>query len=103
MSRVIHENGITLEHDERVALKKRAKSQQDRVYHYFKWIGGEHTAEHIWKATMSDAPLTSARRCISNLVRDGKIIKCGTSKGSFGISICKYKLKTEQHEEDRKG
>jgi predicted HTH transcriptional regulator len=100
MSRIIHENGITLEDQERESLTKRAKSQQELVYQYFVNVDGEFTAEHLWKTLMPTAPLTSTRRCLSNLVHDGKIEKCGKNKGSFGISICKYKLKKEQHEKD---
>lgn len=100
MAKIIHEQGITLEKEEREALKKRAVSQQEKVYNYFLTTDGIYTAEHISEFIMPEAPLTSARRCLSNLIYEKKIEKCGTTMGKFGIRICKYKLKKQQHEKD---
>lgn len=93
MEKIIHETGTVLSLDERRALNKRAASQQEKVYDYFCKHQGEYSAEHIWTNVMPTSPITSARRCLTNLMNEGKLEKSDKTPGRFGIRIIKYKLK----------
>ena len=54
------------------------------------------TAEDISDLVLWNAPLTSARRALSNLYKDGRILKVGEVNGHFGrpITIWQYKVKS---------
>ena len=60
---------------------------QHHPSHYF-------TAEQVQRSVMEKAPLTSARRALSNLYRDGKVEKSDNQvNGQFGRPITLWRLK----------
>lgn len=87
------EDNKSLEVSETKAIR-----QEDKILKYFK----EHpdmalSSEHIWHNVylsdlMNNTPLTSCRRAICNLVRDGHLSICGKTLGSYGKAIFTYKF-----------
>ncbi len=71
------ETGTTLERSHR-----KAATQQERIMELFKQ-GGEFTPDEIHSRLNTRAPLTSTRRAITNLTREGRLEK--TDKQRIGM------------------
>jgi len=52
------------------------------------------TAENIADIVLTNAPLTSARRALSNLYKKGRVIKVDQVDGMYGrpVTVWKYKM-----------
>lgn len=71
---------------EQESLKKAATAQELRVLAYLQ-SNSPAGASTIWRETQQGEPLTSTRRCLTNLAEDGRVVKMGeTVKGMFGKS-----------------
>ena len=88
---LIFHNTIPLSGEELKALRERAKAQKDVVLAFFKeqYPRNFTPAEvyEVLKDRGSCAILTSIRRCISDLTKEGRLIKCMWSesrKGQYG-------------------
>lgn len=93
----IHQNGITLSDSEEKRLTISAKSQHEIVYNHFLKVGKEQTAEEVWKESLSHCPLTSVRRTITDMMKEGVLIKTEIKRrGMYGIDICTWKLASKQ-------
>ena len=70
----------------------RAGSQDLRVLLFFQHNSKfAFSAEEIQRIVLPDAPLTSARRAVSNLCNLGKVEKVGTTNGQFGRPVYLWK------------
>jgi hypothetical protein len=68
----------------------RARSQQEKILIYFKSLPGRRLAPHQVKAALfpEKTPITSVRRAITNLERDGLLIKTDRMiEGDFGAPV----------------
>lgn len=94
---LIHENGTVLPPEQKVQMEIRALSQQERIHRLFLKERRPLTPEEVHRMVMSEAPITSARRAISNMTRDGILRKTEVmADGQFGVSIHKWELNIEQ-------
>lgn len=96
-----HERGIKEPTAKRKAYEGNALRQDGKVLAHFKVNPGKsYTAEDIHRIVLPSAPLTSARRSLSNLTSAGYLLKQVSKKieGSYGRDICTWTLsiKTEQ-------
>ena len=90
-------NTLPLRSEEYAAAESAAISQQERVLAVF----SNHPASEFTPfevqilAQMQHCPITSVRRSISNLERDGKLIKTGTMRmGLYGMKNNCWQYKT---------
>ncbi len=60
----------------------KALSQDDLVLEYFKRMPGGHTPSEVASKVLVNAPMTSARRAMSNLTEAGHLFK--TSRQQIG-------------------
>ena len=67
---------------EKAIRERRAMTQDDRVLEYFRYTSCGHTQSQVHAEVLTDAPLTSVRRAMSNLTKAGKLIK--TDKKMLG-------------------
>ena len=67
-------------------FQMKARTQDERILEYFQaHFLSELTPSEVHEAIMPNAPLTSTRRAISNLTRQGQLRKTTTKrKGPFG-------------------
>ena len=83
-------------------LEHRAKRLEDHILDLYR--NGQHIAppaikRHLDKTLKRDVLLTSIRRGISNLTRDGYLEKTDCLvDGGYGVMVHCWKLKTEQGE-----
>jgi Fe2+ or Zn2+ uptake regulation protein len=80
-------NTLNLFGDDRDGASKRAATQNEKILQYFKANPGqEFTPGDILAACFGNStPLTSIRRAISTLTKEGKLVKTATKrKGPFG-------------------
>ncbi len=88
---LIHQQGTILSGKEFNDLFKNALKQKERVMLWFH----DHpdrgfTAEQIHSFILSEYPLTSVRRCISELYSSGYLKKGEKVMGSYGVMIYTY-------------
>jgi len=78
-----------------LSSEEKAKTQEQVVYEFMeKWYNTEFTAEDISREVIINAPLTSCRRALTNLMNEGKIFKTNNTKdGMYGKKIFTYKYK----------
>ena len=89
-------NTTNLKGNELKVTKEKAMSQRDAIIYAFKTIKIDFTASQMWEILYKDngnTPLTSVRRAMSYLSRDGYLIKTErTQKGIYGKKEHFYKL-----------
>lgn len=75
-------------------LNQRAQSQEEKILDFFnQYPGKAFTPYQIQDFVLPDAMITSVRRAISNLTREGKLIKTGDKiKEKQGISNYTWRL-----------
>jgi len=70
-----------------------AKSQDETVLEFIKTLGPKtFTCEDIHREVLPTAPLTSARRAVSNLHTEGHIEIVGKARGSYKRPIYLWRL-----------
>lgn len=79
---------------ELVGYKIQAKRQEDRVLEFAQHNpGAEFSAEDAVRLFLPATPITSARRCLTNLERAGKLVRLSKQvEGSWGRPIYLYRL-----------
>jgi hypothetical protein len=92
-----HETGATLKRSE-----AKADSQEWVIINYFNINGGKITACNLHQYLLEHGelhfktPLTSTRRALTNLMKQGKVMKGEMAQGRFGKMVHTWKLaKTE--------
>lgn len=76
----------------------RANAQADRqedavLAHFRRYPRALFTPEEIHRAVLPDAPLTSARRAITNLTTEGELVKTQSQrKGKYGKPVYCWRL-----------
>jgi len=89
-----HYHNTTEEQADLFAYEQKAQSQDEQVFCFMKGLPScEFTCEEINEAVLPDAPLTSARRALSNLFKRGLIEKVRKVTGSYGRPIYVWRLK----------
>jgi hypothetical protein len=80
---------------ELIERKVKAKSQQEIVYAFFKQHPMQmFTPAEVHFKTQMQCPLTSIRRCITNLENDGYLLKTNQKQiGNYGVPNFMWKLK----------
>lgn len=75
--------------------EEKAKSQDEQVLDFMRSFPYlvEITCQDIQFSVLPNAPLTSARRALSNLFKKGLIEKVRKTKGSYGRDIFVWRLK----------
>ena len=74
--------------------EKKAESQDDKVLQFLlERRGKTFTCEDIWRMVLPDAPLTSARRAVSNLHNAGYLTQVGKVPGKYKRPIYLWSLK----------
>lgn len=69
----------------------KARTQEEAIYNFFKQHQGLYTAEEVHNKMLSDHPLTSTRRAISNLSNSELLYKSEEMKmGKYGKKIHCY-------------
>ena len=83
----------------------KAENQDKKVYDFFCQMGGQWIPEDVWDFLVryehigKNTPLTSIRRSITDLTKEGKLIKTETKKiGSYGRANYCWKLAKNQLE-----
>jgi hypothetical protein len=73
-------------------LRNNAMSQQERVLAYMKSMKGYRvTAWHVQQHVLQHAPITSVRRCLTNLAADGHLKVVGkTEDGPYEHTCNQY-------------
>ncbi len=72
--------------------ERKAKTQEDKILNLFKETIFPMTASMVWKYLGQKGPLTSYRRGMSDLVKEGKLIKTDlTRTGIYGHPERLYK------------
>lgn len=93
----IHENGTILPTKQKKGMVIRALSQQDRIYKLFLRERRPLTPEEVNTMAMPEAPITSARRALTNMANIGILRKCDMMvQGRYGVDIHKWELNIEQ-------
>jgi hypothetical protein len=90
-------NTNKLPHPDFLAAIHNAKSQQEKILIYFQSLPGRRFAPHQIKAAIfSDhTPITSIRRAITNLEKDGFLTKTDRMiEGDFGAPVHTWELRT---------
>jgi hypothetical protein len=86
-----HYHNTTNESDP--AFEKKATSQDYEVLSFLKGYG-QATASFIWRQRFTTfTPLTSVRRALTNLEKEGFIEKAGKQKGIYGRNEFIWKVK----------
>jgi len=88
-------HNTTAETDNLMQYEGQALTQDDAVFNFFNGMPGiKFTCEDVHAMVMpNSAPLTSARRAVSNLYNQGIIEKAGKVQGKFGRPIYLWRLK----------
>lgn len=82
---------------ELVTAAIKTMKQDDIVMEYFDDHPGYHSPSQVWKQCLSQAPLTSVRRSITDLTSEGKLEKTTHQvKGLFGSPEYCWKQPTTQ-------
>lgn len=88
-----HDNGANLSPKEIARLTPSVNSQTAAVIDFYNRKPGNWTAEEIHRKVLPTAPLTSVRRCLTDLCSAGILVKSDLKKmGNFGIEIHTYTL-----------
>ena len=102
MRNKIHDTNNDLDPDEKKILIFKAESIEKKIRYFFQSNPGIHfTSEDIQSyLNLTECPLTSIRRSLSNLYNDGYILKDNQVKkmGKYGVSICTYFLKLNNNQ-----
>ena len=80
---------------ELVQLEFRAEGQERAILEFFRrFPGGKYTPPEVLENTRLGCPLTSVRRALTNLTRQGLLAKDeGTQRrGRYGVSNCTWYL-----------
>ncbi len=95
MNQTHFHNTIELKGTELIEANTDCKLQEQQIFEFFDFnFLGEFTTEEVWIALgwKDTVPLTSARRGITNLTKQGKLIKTTTKViGMYGKPIYKWK------------
>lgn len=85
------------------AARAQTMRQEDAVLDYFRrHPGAMFTPEQIHAAVMPDAPLTSARRAITNLTNEGALVKTTAQRrGKYGKPVHCWQLPIDHTPEQR--
>ena len=90
-------NTIGLKDNPLKEATKKAERQEDRVLEIFKATGIAMTPEDIerrYNDIFPPAPLTSFRRAITNLTKQGLLVKCEEmTEGKYGKPVHYWKIK----------
>jgi len=83
----IFHNTIGLNHTEKAIAARRSKSQKIRILNFFRDNPrGQFTPFEVQQLARINAPITSIRRAITNLTKDGYLVKTRRMKdGQYGI------------------
>lgn len=76
-------NTVYLEGERLEKAEEQCKSQEDRILRIFAAYGGQMTPFDVitlYNRQYAPVPITSIRRAISNLTKDGKLSKCDRMK-----------------------
>lgn len=89
-------NTIGASKKELIVLDEKCKTQEDKVLDYFKKNPELHCSPtDVWSAIgLYETPVTSIRRAMSNLTRDGFLEKTNVKvNGIYGVKTFCWKLK----------
>ena len=88
-----HYHNTTNETDKLDQYEQKAKTQDEKIFEYFKPFS-LFSASYLFKMEIiGSAPLTSVRRSLTNLSKAGKLIKCEDQvKGMYGRNEHLYGL-----------
>jgi len=86
-------NSINIQQPELELYREKAKKQNDMILELFekragKWLTPFHVQSILKASTGRDIPITSVRRGISDLCKEGKLLKSvgATVKGAYNVA-----------------
>lgn len=96
-----YHNSTNLKHETLFRAEQKAKSQNIRILEFFEMFRTRNwTASEVWDSVgmkSEGSPLTSTRRAISNLIKQGKLIKTEMqTEGIYGRMEYVYRLTSSE-------
>lgn len=89
-----YHNTTTLDAGTRAKYERSAEGQESLILEYFRaMFPARLSPEQVHAAVLPDAPITSVRRAITDLTKDGHLVKCNEQVvGSHGRPVHVWSL-----------